>query len=555
MKKFYQQIPSSLWFRLLLAFFLAFLVILPYANQGGIYNQDDLAFHKLRLEAYYQSVSQGNFFPKIFPEMANQYGYAADLFYPSIFLLPYALLRLGGLSFVTAYLGYQWLLTVLTFLLAYWCYFQLKKDRQASYLFATIYTTATYRLLDQFIRGALGETISLLFLPLVALALYQLFIQQKNSWHLLALGMTGLLYCHMITAYTMAWLILFLCIFFILTKRFTMTLCKHLFLATITTCFLSLWILVPILEQVAAISFNFSNQPRLWQIGLNYSPWDFFSNALANASGNWQDLKPGIGIFLLVILVVAWYLYPKASHLQRKLTWWGTFFCLLPTNLFPWTFFQTGPWAFIQFPWRLLALTTLILSLLAVSVLKQLQPLTPSYTSLIIAGLVLLTFSFNGNALNHFQAKGVNLITNQNHQTFQPNALGGGKEYLVAGTDYDAIQADQSHLLKSNQPMTTSNYFRNDQKIVADVHLITETEIYFPKVPYVGYQLLANGQGVALEINHHQLTTTLAPGDYHLELSYPGTFLQHVSLWLSGISALGFLAYLQIRKTSKTPPT
>jgi hypothetical protein len=183
-----------------IGFIICMVILYPFFSKNLIYSHDDFAFHRNRLESYYDSVHYWNFFPKVFPNMANGYGYAADLFYPSILMLPYVFLRTVGLSFIQSYYGYMFIIAVSTYVVSYFSIKTIFKDSNIAFLFSVIYTTSTYRLLDQFLRGALGETLAFIFLPIVFLGLFQVFFEDKNKWITLAVSMALLIHSHIITS-------------------------------------------------------------------------------------------------------------------------------------------------------------------------------------------------------------------------------------------------------------------------------------------------------------------------------------------------------------------
>ncbi|MFD1899915.1 hypothetical protein GQR36_07320 [Enterococcus termitis] len=95
--------------------------------------------------------------------MGLYFGYAADLFYPSILLLPFALFRLLGVSFVSSYYLYQLLISFATAVSAYYFLYSIKRTQKTALLFSCFYTLSTYRLIDQSVRAALGETLLYIF--------------------------------------------------------------------------------------------------------------------------------------------------------------------------------------------------------------------------------------------------------------------------------------------------------------------------------------------------------------------------------------------------------
>jgi asparagine N-glycosylation enzyme membrane subunit Stt3 len=66
-------------------------------------------------------------------------------------------------------------------------YFFVKKitnDKNVGVLASVIYMIMPYHLNDMYIRSALGEFLSFIFIPLVFLGLYNLKNKEKNQWTL-----------------------------------------------------------------------------------------------------------------------------------------------------------------------------------------------------------------------------------------------------------------------------------------------------------------------------------------------------------------------------------
>ena len=47
--------------------------------------------------------------------------------------------------------------------------------------------------------GGLGENLAFIFLPIIAAGMYELYVKRTDNWFLLAFGVTGLMYAHMLS--------------------------------------------------------------------------------------------------------------------------------------------------------------------------------------------------------------------------------------------------------------------------------------------------------------------------------------------------------------------
>ena len=77
--------------------------------------------------------------------------------------------------------------------------FQMTANRNIALLSAGLYVLAPYHLTDLYIRNALGEFASFVFIPLVFLGLYNLFNTTENNYYL-GVGAIGLILTHNLSA-------------------------------------------------------------------------------------------------------------------------------------------------------------------------------------------------------------------------------------------------------------------------------------------------------------------------------------------------------------------
>jgi hypothetical protein len=422
---------------------ICIMLLYPFFSKNLIYSHDDFAFHRNRLESYFDSIHHGNFFPKVFPHMANDYGYAADLFYPSIFMLPYVILRTIGFSFIQSYYGYMLVIAIATYAVSYFSIKAIFKDGNLAFLFSVIYTTSTYRLLDQFLRGALGETLAFIFLPLVLLGIVKVFFEEENKWITLAVSMALLIHSHMITSLVVSISIGLFFVYQFFLKKITTKITINFIKAIGLSFLLCSYIFIPILEQNSKIAFNYLMNKQIWSIGLNYSVNELITNSLGNYAGNWGNLKPSIGIVLVIFLIIGLVYFKQASKEMKWFYSLGIIFAIMSTNLFPWILFKTSYLAFIQFPWRILSLSTLFLSLSMSFFIRDLN--SKKLVRLVVVVTTLFSLSFTLNILYNFESNQVTSITNEDYQTFAKQVIGGGLEYLPEDTDFDAISENSEN--------------------------------------------------------------------------------------------------------------
>ena len=159
----------------------------------------DGAYHLARLQNLADGLKSGQFPVRMGGFSFNGYGAITSVFYPDVFLYPFALMLLGGAS--AAYVG-NVLLAALNIGAAAGMYAAAKRmfgGGRAAAAASTLYVLAAYRLTDVYARFAVGEALAMVFLPLFIAALWDCVAGDKNRWKALALSAAAIFLSHMIT--------------------------------------------------------------------------------------------------------------------------------------------------------------------------------------------------------------------------------------------------------------------------------------------------------------------------------------------------------------------
>lgn len=164
---------------------IAILVSIPlFSSHYNIYYDDGIQ-HVCRMMGTYQSIVEGQTFPVIMSNFCNGFGYSWNLFYSPITAYVPLLLHFITNSFVLDIKIFMLLVSILLGIAMYEMMLVVTKNKYASLLSSVIYMLAPYRLTDMYIRMALAELTSFIFLPMVFHGLHLLFhnesVYNKNS--------------------------------------------------------------------------------------------------------------------------------------------------------------------------------------------------------------------------------------------------------------------------------------------------------------------------------------------------------------------------------------
>lgn len=359
-----------------------------------ILGSGDFMFHANRMEELYRNVQQGVLIPRISTYTFNQVGSGINFFYPWLLLYPWVLLRLITHNPISAFYLYLILETFVTLSVAYYAMHKYSNSKKRAIIFSLLYCFANYRLYLVFNQNVLAESIAYTFVPLVLLGFYETFFGNRNKWPLLAIGMSLLLYSHMLTtALTALFLLVTLLIFWRNVKQKgerILSGIKAVALSTLLTAFY----LFPFFEQVLGNHLRAS-----WRgLRLIQQPMQVIEFSI-------NDIPVAVVGAVLILTVLLGFIYLKYSPVVEKYSYFsGTVLALLTTSLFPWSMFSHTLIANLQFPYRFNGLATIMLCIYLSFIIEQLSiSLRDNYHVSVSVSLFLLFMIVGGLVLTSSQ--------------------------------------------------------------------------------------------------------------------------------------------------------
>lgn len=184
---------------LLIFLVITVCMIYPLVATGRIAAQVDWLFHAARVEQIYRNLSEGSLFTYIATSTFQSTGVGSFLFYPVIFIYPWAWLRFITTP-IAAYYIWVGAFMFMTFVISYFSMLSFSKGKYLrSFIFALLYTLAPYRLYLGPASFVVGEYIASTFIPLAFLGFYHIVCGDKRKWYWLTIGMTLLAYSHILS--------------------------------------------------------------------------------------------------------------------------------------------------------------------------------------------------------------------------------------------------------------------------------------------------------------------------------------------------------------------
>ena len=501
---------------------------MPYAH--------DIHFHYSRIVGLTNSIKSGDFLALIHNSFYG-YGYATGLFYSNFYLYISAILSTLGLSYMTSLKFLYFLINIFTTISIFWCLKSITKDNKISLIGTILYMFSNYRLVDIYPRGAMGEMLSFMIIPIIILGLYEIVYRDYKKWYLFTIGFVLLLLCHLITTFLLG---VFVFIFLLCNIKRLLedkNRLKYLIISGIVGLLLGLFFLAPIIEQKLYGNINifegesfFLPQDNVVGIKDFLIMTDFFNKYL--------------GLSLVLLLPIR-YFVKKSDDNKKILSCADTFFILgiiawlFTTSIFPWKLVGNSV-GFIQFPWRLLTVAT---SFLVIAYTIYFKYITKEKVKK-YAYVIVILFSCLEIVLYSFQYG----IRKPQYTKFPENEIGTG-EYLPYGTDVTDFEELVPVVTTNNQALIYDYDKKGTSiKINYSNNLKEDTYIELPLFNYLGYQAdnakIENG-------NNNMIRLLLTKEEGTVEVKYEGTKVQKISYIISSITLVGLGVYIIIEKRKK----
>ena len=513
--------------------FVSLLYLFPAFKNMEIFGFYDTAFHinrALSLESIFSSPI--NF------ETFRSYGMQVNNFYPWLTLYPLFLL----IKFTNLAIGYNlflYIVTLITLFICHYVMYEITKKHVTSSFFAIIYTTSSFRSVEIFLRGAMGELLAMSILPLILLGFIKLYDSKKESWVMLAISMTLLIYTHVLSvAMTMVMIIIALIIQFYRKKKIEIFLIIKLIKAAIVTLLLSLAFIGPMIEQTLYQDLNRPYVDILQKRAI-YLGKEFLIGSIDS-----ELLSFGIGLTLLICLIILTFNFKKLGILSKITYIMGIISIVLCTKIFPWFALQNTPLNIIQAPWRFMIFSTLFISFsVSLFISPQLEKFSYTRRRNFILLLILAISILNYSSV-------VNMVKEMNFQGTYSNEQMENKLEEFENFDYVPIGYKKDQLLLKNHQVTEdgqviySSFSPNKDEITFTFKSSKGKTIVLPVFGYKGLTVTVNSKNATvLKQGGPFVTVKSESGINKVTIRYSYTFFSKISLFISIITLIVLLFY------------
>ena len=577
------------WINLILILAVVFSC-LPLAIPGieGHFGQD-LGFHINRIEGIYLELSRGVFPVRMQSFWMDGYGYPVSIYYGDIFLYLPALLRLMGVPVVAAYKVFLFAVDVATVIAAYYSFSGILCDKKLGAIGAFVYATSNYRLLDLYIRAAVGEYTALIFLPLIAYGVCLLYGWTKDSRAEsgklcreavipLFAGMTGILLSHIVTLEIICLCLIVVCALN-LKKTFTKRVMLTYMVSAGMTLLATLYFTIPFadyfINESVRINQVVGNARQIQESGTRlYEYFDFFMIPFSNLDPSVSDDRmlttPGAVLMGTLIAGIAVCLsgilrgkkvgapgVDRRTRAIRSLTAAGVVLLFISSDIFPWNRLgRSGALgdllAQVQFPWRYVGIATVVLTLLLLVMMSGHEDLStgkkyPHAATLVLSVAAAMCVWFAGVYMTYAQLD--TFRTTADLDTYDMGYI----EYLRP----DAVREDFTHEIRvtAGEAEEVSELYHEGTSMDIYVHSESGATIELPILNYRYYHI-SDGSDKSYAISdgeNDEICFDLDAGfDGVIMLRYEPPILWHVAEWISLMFILGFMAAVIVSGRQKS---
>lgn len=547
MEKIIKILSKNIWLLIILLSIPATWALFVSGFYGA---SDDM--HIAWLYEFHKTLMLGQIPPRFVPDLSFGFGYPLFNF---VFPLPFyagEIFHFLGLSLVDSIKAVFFISIPLSGIFMYLLLRQFI-SKSLSLVGAVLYIYTPYRSVDLYIRGAIGEIVSFIFLPLIILAIIKTDQESSTKWiGIGGIALAFLILSHNITAYMfLPFAGLLMLLQFVFNAHKWKYLIKTAVMVTLGL-FASVYFWLPALIESKLMKydtvFNFADHfPTLKQLFTPY--WGY--GASVPGPGDGMSFFLGIAnILLLVIGTIVFILSWKKKNL-KKMIFIGWVLSMIITSFVLMNHRSSYIWQnlpllpYFQFPWRFLILTTLSIPLLlaALETIKLNRVLI-----ILVLGLIILP------VISYFRPQDFLGRTDSyfiNRYIPYPSA---SEEYLTISEEYLRLPNNTLKRPDRNYPIVTAESGKiNSINQINDLHYEIKVissnpiKLNFNKYFFPGWIAEVDGQRLPIQIGipFGQISLNIPPGIHNIKIVFEETAFRKS---LNAISLVSFLVLLGLAK-------
>ena len=544
---------------IIILIFSLFISIPLISKDINVYADDGIQ-HIARLMGTYQTITEGECPPVIMSNFCNGFGYSWNIFYSPLTAYIPLIFSIFTSSFELMLKLFMVLCSFLSGIEMYSFVKKVTNNRPAGLLASIIYIFAPYRLTDMYMRTAIAELASFIFLPILFHGMYNIFNSEEKSIKkslMLTLGAVGLILSH-ITMAMYAAIFCFIYLIIDIKKLKDKQVLKMLGINILLILLFTSFYLLPMLEHKMATDYEVFMPGRMERTEELIRNKVDLIDLIYTKSGNFMF---DIGLVTLIGLVLTLLAYKQVPKENKKIYWFSIisgFICIiLSLRIFP---FEKMPAVLkmIQFTFRLLEFSSFFFAFVASInyslIIKNFRLRDVLVLSLLIV-LLLIPYKNNLNYEKEWSEDKLWPAVEVNENTGRVHAGCATFEYLPSkaynNLDYIKNRENRVYILSGNA--TIENEQKDGTNMTFDISNVeADTIIELPYIYYLGYEVEVakhDGQTEKIEIfesDNGFVAINVPETATKVTVKYTGTMLMKATYILSAVTLVGVILYLAI---------
>lgn len=558
----------------------AIIVCIPLFNKDLDVYRDDGVQHIARLMGTYQTIAEGEFPPVIMSNFCNGFGYSWNIFYSPLTAYLPLIFKIFTSSFEVILKLFVFLLSIASGITMYEFVFKVTKNRGAGLLAGILYILAPYRLTDMYMRVAVSELASFVFLPILFQGMYNIFKNEEdehlvgektnNSSYImrksfmLTIGAVGLILTHIIMAMYSA-IICAIYVLFNIKKLKNRQVIKMLIINILLIILLTAFYTVPMLEHKLQTEYEVFQSGRMERTSeLIRNKVDLLDLVFTKKG----ELCFEIGLITIVGLVLTVLAYKKVDKKHKNIYWFsliaGILCIVISLRFFP---FERLPamLKMIQFTFRLLEFSSFFLIFVAATnyalVIKDFR-VRDALVLGAIALLMVIPLKKNLDLTKDWSEEKLWPAVSVSENTGRVHAGCATFEYLPskAFNNLDYIKHRENTVLVMSGSANIYNENKNGTSMTFEVSNVTDdARIELPYIYYIGYNAtFTSVEGNSEKIKVYESEKGFAEINLEsgmegkIEIKYTGDSITKISYMVSLVSLAGAILFVIFTKKKST---
>ena len=541
---------------------IAAVTAYPFLHEGLYGYAPDYIYHMNRIDGVKEALLAGQYPVYVYSNFFKAKGYGSPMFYPDLFLVIPAVLRIAGLSMLSVYKIFAVLICLIATISTYISLKTIIKDRMISLSGTFLLMLSEFYLADIIFRAGYSSYISYIFIPLLFAGIYDFFMLEGKNTYLIGVGLGGLVLCHIINSFIALLLTTFIFVVLLATKTgraaiFNKEKILGLIKTAVITILVTGYYTFPMIEQMTSGIKRVYQEP--WaKIGEFVQPFE----TLFLPTGYFFNIAyVGVGIPILLLVGVRIFAGKSKDVFANFYYLLGILLLLSMTGIVPWVKLEDTLLNQLQFTFRIYPFALCVLVFGIALTAKELLSEKSKWPLLIYAVVMTVSFGIwqNQTALSEIYGY-FNEVTDEliadNSETV------GRGEWLPVSYDVEGLSKRKKVIAEDNKDYKIK-YERFDHKVGGTFEVTDYAESFeVPQIYYKGYGAkftADSGERVKLDcsISENGFISVAMPAELvdkagTVTVKYDGTVIQKVTLIISILTVICGIAFgIYRRKKAK----